>query len=125
MDLEIKIKEEPAWLEGTTTASLENFEHVSEVIVLKDEVKSELTESGSSHENYLEPSEDIKEEILIEEHSDVQLLPYIKEETKYGGQSILDSYVMHLLVPTVHSQLVARNIHVSPQNYQYQLVLSP
>ncbi|XP_068087013.1 uncharacterized protein [Anabrus simplex] len=83
MDLEAKIKEEPAWLEGTTTASLENFEHVSEVIAVKEEVKSELTEPGSSQDNPLEPSEGTKEEIFIEEHADDQLLPYIKEETKY------------------------------------------
>ncbi|XP_068086357.1 zinc finger protein 345-like [Anabrus simplex] len=82
MDLEAKIKEEPAWLEGKTTASLENFEHVSEVIALKEEVKSELTEPESSQENSVEPFEDIKEEIFIEEHTDDQLLPYIKEETK-------------------------------------------
>ncbi|XP_068086891.1 uncharacterized protein PF3D7_1120000-like [Anabrus simplex] len=117
MDLEIKIKEEPAWLEGKTTASLEKFEHVSEVIALKEEVKSELTEPGASQENSLEenfehvsevialkeevkseltepeslqenslePSEDTKEGIFIEEHTDDQLLPYIKEETKLGA----------------------------------------
>ncbi|XP_068086869.1 uncharacterized protein [Anabrus simplex] len=82
MDLEAKIKEEPAWLEGKTTASLENSEHVSAVIALKEEVKSELTVPESSQENSLEPSEYIKEEIFIEEHTDDQLLPYIKEETK-------------------------------------------
>ncbi|XP_068086868.1 hypermethylated in cancer 2 protein-like [Anabrus simplex] len=114
MDLEAKIKEEPDWIEGETTASLENFkhvsevialkeevkseltepgsmqensleenfEHISEVIALKEEVKSELTESGSIQENSLEPSEYTKEEIFIEEHTDDQLLPYIKEETK-------------------------------------------
>ncbi|XP_068086901.1 oocyte zinc finger protein XlCOF19 [Anabrus simplex] len=82
MDLEVKIKEEPAWLEGTTTASLENIEHVSEVIALKEEVKSELTEPESTQENSLETSNDIKEEIFIEEHTDDQLLPYIKAETK-------------------------------------------
>ncbi|XP_068086358.1 zinc finger protein OZF-like [Anabrus simplex] len=85
MDLELKIKEEPAWLEGKTTASLENIELVSEVIALK-EVKSELTESGSMEENSLEPFEDIKEEICIEEHTDDQLLPYIKEETESGPE---------------------------------------
>ncbi|XP_068086907.1 uncharacterized protein [Anabrus simplex] len=81
MDLEAKIKEEHAWLEGKTTASLENLEHVPEVIALKEEVNSELTEPESSQENSLEPFEDIKEEIFIEEHTDDQLLPYIKEET--------------------------------------------
>ncbi|XP_068086878.1 uncharacterized protein [Anabrus simplex] len=85
MDLEVKIKEEPAWLEGTTTASLENIEHVSEVIALKEEVKSELTEPESTQENSLETSNDIKEEIFIEEHTDDQLLPYIKAETKLGA----------------------------------------
>ncbi|XP_067014936.2 uncharacterized protein [Anabrus simplex] len=54
MDLEVKIKQEPAWQEETTTASLKNFEYVSEVIALKEEVKSELAEPGSSQENYLE-----------------------------------------------------------------------
>ncbi|XP_068085562.1 zinc finger protein 782-like [Anabrus simplex] len=82
MDLEVKVKEEPAWLEGTTNASLEKIEHASEVIALKEEVKSELTEPGSMQENSLEPSKDIKEEIFIEEHTDDQLLAYIKEETK-------------------------------------------
>ncbi|XP_068086996.1 zinc finger protein 134-like [Anabrus simplex] len=82
MDLEVKIKEEPAWLEETTNASLENIEHISEVIALKEEVKSELTDPGSAQEKSLEPPEDIKEEIFIEEHTDDQLLQYIKEETK-------------------------------------------
>ncbi|XP_068086131.1 zinc finger protein 184-like [Anabrus simplex] len=82
MDMEVKIKEEPAWLEGTTNAPLGNIEQVSEMITLKEEVKSELTEPGSTQENSLQLSEDIKEEIFIEEHTDDQLLPYIKEETK-------------------------------------------
>ncbi|XP_068085532.1 uncharacterized protein [Anabrus simplex] len=81
MNMEVKIKEEPAWLEGTT-ASLENTEYVSEVITLKAEIKSELTEPRSTQEKSLEPSEDTKEEIFIEEQTDDQLLPYIKEETK-------------------------------------------
>ncbi|XP_067013983.2 zinc finger protein 577-like [Anabrus simplex] len=82
MDLEIDMKEEPARLEGTTNASLENIEHVSDMIVLKKEAKLELTEPGQTQENSLEPSKDIKEEIYIEEHTDDQLLPYVKEETK-------------------------------------------
>ncbi|XP_068086610.1 uncharacterized protein [Anabrus simplex] len=85
MDLEAKMKEEPGWIEGKTTTSLENFEHASKVIALKEEVKSELTEPESLQENSLEPSEDIKEEIFIEEHTDDQLLSYIKEETKLGA----------------------------------------
>ncbi|XP_067015061.2 zinc finger protein OZF [Anabrus simplex] len=93
MDLEVKIKEEPAWLEGITTASVENFEHVSEVIALKEEVKSELAEPGSLQENYLEPSKDIKEEIFIEEHTDDQLLAYIKEEMKSRSSKV--SYADH------------------------------
>ncbi|XP_068085468.1 zinc finger protein 41-like [Anabrus simplex] len=82
MDLEVKVKKEPAWLEETINASLENIEHVPEVIALKEEVKSELTDPGSTQENSLEPSEDIKEEIFIGDHADDQLLPHIKEETK-------------------------------------------
>ncbi|XP_068086617.1 uncharacterized protein [Anabrus simplex] len=93
MDLQIEIKEEPARLEGTTNASLEIIEHVSEVIGLKKEAKSDLTEPGPAQENFLEPSEDIKEEIFIEEHTDDQLLPYIKEETKFGDGSDLSRYV--------------------------------
>ncbi|XP_068086256.1 zinc finger and BTB domain-containing protein 49-like [Anabrus simplex] len=82
MDLEVNIKEEPAWLEETTNASLENIERVSEVIALKKEAKSELTEPESTQENSLEPSKDNKKEIFIEQHTDDQLLAYIKEETK-------------------------------------------
>ncbi|XP_068086382.1 uncharacterized protein [Anabrus simplex] len=82
MDLEIEMKEEPTRLEGTTNASLENIEHVSDLIVLKKEAKSELTEPRQTQENSPEPSKDIKEEIFIEEHTDDQLLPYIKEERK-------------------------------------------
>ncbi|XP_067010423.1 uncharacterized protein [Anabrus simplex] len=82
MDMEVKIKEEPAWLEGATSASLENIEHVSEIILLKKEAKSELTEPGPTQENSFEPSENFKKEIFIEEHTDDQLLSYIKEETK-------------------------------------------
>ncbi|XP_068086474.1 zinc finger protein ZFP2 [Anabrus simplex] len=82
MDLEVNTKEEPAWLEGTTDASLENIEHVSDVVVLKNEVKSELTVPGSTQENSLELSKDIKEEIFTEPGTIDQLVPYIKEETK-------------------------------------------
>ncbi|XP_068086383.1 uncharacterized protein [Anabrus simplex] len=82
MDLEVNIKEEPAWLEETTNASLENIGHVSEVIALKKEAKSELTKPESTWENSLEPSEDIKEDLFIEEHTDGKLLVYIKEERK-------------------------------------------
>ncbi|XP_068086862.1 uncharacterized protein [Anabrus simplex] len=82
MDLQVKIKEEPAWLERTTNASLENIENASGMIPLNKEAKSELSEPGPMQENSLEPSEDIKEKIYIEEHTDDQLLPYIKEETK-------------------------------------------
>ncbi|XP_068086503.1 uncharacterized protein [Anabrus simplex] len=59
MYMEVKIKEEPVWLEGTTNASLENIEDVSEVMALKEEVKSELTEPGSTQENSLEVPEKI------------------------------------------------------------------
>ncbi|XP_068086362.1 zinc finger protein 397-like [Anabrus simplex] len=82
MDQEVKIKEEPAWLKETTNASLENSEHVSEVIALKQEAKSELTEPESTQENSLEPSEDNKKEIFIEQNTDDQLLAYVKEETQ-------------------------------------------
>ncbi|XP_068086949.1 uncharacterized protein [Anabrus simplex] len=64
MDLEAKIKEEPGWIEGETTASLENFENVSEVIALKEEVKSELTEPESSQENSLEENFEYVSEVI-------------------------------------------------------------
>ncbi|XP_068083998.1 uncharacterized protein [Anabrus simplex] len=83
MDLEIKIKGEPAWLEGIGSASFENIEHVSEMITLKKEVSSELAEPGPIQQNSFEHSGDFKEEIFIEQHTVDQLLPYIKEETKY------------------------------------------
>ncbi|XP_068086472.1 uncharacterized protein [Anabrus simplex] len=82
MDLDIKIKEEPAWLKETTNLSLENIKHVSEVIALKQEAKSELTEPGPTQENSLEPSKDIKGEIFIDQDTVCQLIPYIKEETR-------------------------------------------
>ncbi|XP_068086835.1 uncharacterized protein [Anabrus simplex] len=103
MDLEIKIKEEPAGLEGTTNASLEHFEHVSEVIALKEEVKSELAEPGSSQENFHEPSEDTKEEIFIDEQVDEKLLPYLKEETKYVQYKFYTIWNMLYLFTVVFS----------------------
>ncbi|XP_068086974.1 uncharacterized protein [Anabrus simplex] len=84
--IDIDIKTALEFTSSLLSAVLQkNLEHVSEVIALKEEVKSELTEPESSQENSLEPSEDTKEEIFIEEHTDDQLLPYIKEETKRGA----------------------------------------
>ncbi|XP_068086735.1 uncharacterized protein [Anabrus simplex] len=81
--LKEEVKSELTEPESSQENSLEeNFEHVSEVIALKEEIKSGLTEPGSMQENSLEHSKDTKEEIFIEEHTDDQLLPYIKEETK-------------------------------------------
>ncbi|XP_068086366.1 zinc finger protein 674 [Anabrus simplex] len=88
MDLEVKIKEEPAWLEGNTNVSLENIDHVSEVLPLKKEAKSELSEPGPAQENSFEPSKDIKKEIFIEQNTDDQLLAYIKEETQSRPEGI-------------------------------------
>ncbi|XP_068086449.1 uncharacterized protein [Anabrus simplex] len=82
MAQEVKIKEEPVWLEGTTNASLENIRHISDVIALKKEAKSELTEPEPTQENSLEPSNDIKEKIFIEQHTICQLIPYMKEEIR-------------------------------------------
>ncbi|XP_068083981.1 zinc finger protein 236-like [Anabrus simplex] len=82
MDLETKIKEEPAWSEGTGNASLENIEHVTQIITLKKEDKSELTEPGPTEDCSFKPSEDTKEAIFIEQHTVDQLVPYIKEETR-------------------------------------------
>ncbi|XP_067004942.2 uncharacterized protein [Anabrus simplex] len=81
MDLETKIKVEPAWLEGTGNASLENIEHGTQIITLKKEEKSELTQPGPTEDCSFEPSEDTKKEIFIEQQTVGQLVPYIKEET--------------------------------------------
>ncbi|XP_068086361.1 zinc finger protein 649 [Anabrus simplex] len=82
MDLEVNIKQEPAWPDGTTNASLENTEHTSDVVVLRKEVKSELTEPGSPQGNSFEPSKGIKKEICTEPGTIIQLVPNIKEETR-------------------------------------------
>ncbi|XP_067014626.2 zinc finger protein 567 [Anabrus simplex] len=91
MDVEVKIKEEPTWLEGTLSASLENIEHVSEMIPLKKEAKSELTEPGPTQENSFEPSKNIKKEIFIEQNADDQLLAYIKEETHASSLEVINN----------------------------------
>ncbi|XP_068086365.1 uncharacterized protein [Anabrus simplex] len=108
MDQEVKIKEEPAWLKETTNASLENIEHVSEVIALKQEAKSELTEPESTQENSLEPSEDNKKEIFIEQNTDDQLLAYVKEET----QPILLMPSLNDVYELVHSYIVRSFLRV-------------
>ncbi|XP_068083000.1 uncharacterized protein [Anabrus simplex] len=54
MDQIVQIKEEPLCLEGTTSTSLENFEFISDMIPLKQETKSELTEPGPTQENAFE-----------------------------------------------------------------------
>ncbi|XP_068086371.1 gastrula zinc finger protein XlCGF8.2DB-like [Anabrus simplex] len=82
MALEMEIKEEPAWFEGTGNASLENVEYVSEMMPLKREAKAELTEPGPTQEISFEPSTDIKVEISMEQSTVDQLVPFIKEETQ-------------------------------------------
>ncbi|XP_068082651.1 uncharacterized protein [Anabrus simplex] len=77
MEEPVFVKCEPALSSDTEEPS--NFEHsqlVSEMIPLKQETKSELTEPGPTQENAFEPSADIKEEMLIEQH---QPVPNIKE----------------------------------------------
>ncbi|XP_068083051.1 uncharacterized protein [Anabrus simplex] len=80
MDQKVNVKEEPVWLEGTTNTSLENFEREWDMISLKPETKSELTEPGPTQENTFESSVDIKEEIVLEQQTVDLLVPYIKEE---------------------------------------------
>ncbi|XP_068086265.1 uncharacterized protein [Anabrus simplex] len=82
MDLKVEIKEEPVWFEGTSNTSLENSELVTEIITVKQETKSELTEPGPLQENLLESPENIKEEIFTEQHTVDQSLPFIQEENK-------------------------------------------
>ncbi|XP_067003952.2 zinc finger protein 614 [Anabrus simplex] len=78
MDLEVHIKQEPIWLEET-----ENTEHVSEMIPLKKEAKSELTEPGPMQESSFEPSADVKEEIFTEQHTGNEVVPFFEEDTKW------------------------------------------
>ncbi|XP_068083983.1 uncharacterized protein [Anabrus simplex] len=90
MDLETKTKEEPAWLEGTANASLVTIEHETQIITLKKEAKSELTEPGPPEECSFKPSEDTNEEVFIEQHTVDQPSLYIKEETKTNLYQIDD-----------------------------------
>ncbi|XP_068083890.1 uncharacterized protein [Anabrus simplex] len=109
MDQEVEVKEEPVWLEGVDITSLENFEHISEMISLKQEGKSELTEpvpttESAFEENFeLESSvthlkdeikpellelgstqnaTDIKDGIFIEDHTIDERVLCIKEENR-------------------------------------------
>ncbi|XP_068082993.1 uncharacterized protein [Anabrus simplex] len=69
MDLKEDIKGEPVWLEGTASTSLGNFEFVSQMILLKEETKSELMEPGPMWVNTCEPSLDVKDEVVTVEHA--------------------------------------------------------
>ncbi|XP_068083852.1 uncharacterized protein [Anabrus simplex] len=105
--MEIEIKDEPVWHEGTANDSLEkiefvskmvslkeetkselikpspfegNFELVSEMVLLKQETKSELIEPRPAEENTFKPSADSKEEVLVEQDKVELPVPNIKEE---------------------------------------------
>ncbi|XP_068083980.1 zinc finger protein 2 [Anabrus simplex] len=93
MDLETKIKEEPAWHEETLNASpckvigSNQQSKYLQTINLQCEVdlETKIKEEPAWHEETLNaslPSGDIKEEIFIEQNPVDQLVPYIKEETK-------------------------------------------
>ncbi|XP_067000118.2 gastrula zinc finger protein XlCGF7.1 [Anabrus simplex] len=72
MEEPVSVKCEPAWPSDAEEPS--NFEHsqlVSEIILLKQETKSELTEPGPAQENAYEASADIKEEMIIEQNQPV------------------------------------------------------
>ncbi|XP_068083888.1 uncharacterized protein [Anabrus simplex] len=71
MDQKLEIKEEPVWLEGTANTSLENFEFVSEMISLKQETKSELTEPQPTQGNTFK-----------EDFEHVSEITPLKQETK-------------------------------------------
>ncbi|XP_068083889.1 zinc finger protein 583-like [Anabrus simplex] len=96
MDMEIEIKEEPVWCEGTANTLLENLELVSEMVSLKQETKSELTEPDPTQENAFETSADIKEETLVEQEKVDLRVPYMKENvdnvallTKHVGEEVI------------------------------------
>ncbi|XP_067004918.2 uncharacterized protein [Anabrus simplex] len=84
MDLKVKIKEEPDWTEGTASTSLGNFELHPTMTYLKEETKPVLTEPGPT-----QPAADIKDEIIIEEHTTEQFVPHIVEENHVENVAVL------------------------------------
>ncbi|XP_068086223.1 uncharacterized protein [Anabrus simplex] len=80
MEETVFVKCEPAWSSDTEEhSSFENFQPGSEMIPPKQETTSELTEPRPTQGNAFKPSEDIKEEMFIEQNLP---LPNIKEENK-------------------------------------------
>ncbi|XP_067000115.2 uncharacterized protein [Anabrus simplex] len=77
MDLEIEIKEEPVWREGTASTSFDSYELSLDEMYVKEEIKSELAEPGQTQH-----AADIKDEGIPEEQIIAQLLPCIKEENR-------------------------------------------
>ncbi|XP_068083018.1 uncharacterized protein [Anabrus simplex] len=71
MDLEVKIKDEPICFEETLNTSFENFELVPEIVLLKQETKSELTDPGPTPKNAMEVNFELVPEIVL-----------LKQETK-------------------------------------------
>ncbi|XP_068082649.1 uncharacterized protein [Anabrus simplex] len=83
MDQKVEIKEEPVWLDGTEAASFDNYELASEMTCLQEETKSKFEEPVQTQMNTFEPVADVKDEINIEEQTVAQLVPCLKEESKF------------------------------------------
>ncbi|XP_068085467.1 uncharacterized protein [Anabrus simplex] len=77
MDLEVKIKEEPACFEETSNTSCDNYKIISGEMHLKEEPRSELAVPRET-----QPSSNVKNEITVDEHPVGQLVACVKEEDK-------------------------------------------
>ncbi|XP_068083034.1 zinc finger protein 271 isoform X1 [Anabrus simplex] len=80
MDMKIKIKDEPVYIEETASTSYEEDHLLSGMTHLKEECKSELAEPGPTQENIVEPAANIKDEVITEDHTVDELISYFKEE---------------------------------------------
>ncbi|XP_068086429.1 uncharacterized protein [Anabrus simplex] len=101
MDLKVCVKSEPVDLEET-----ENYELIPEITHLKEEFKSELMELEGAQENYelvpeithlkeefksemaelgqTQPFAEVKNEIIIEEHTNIQMVSCFEEDNIVG-----------------------------------------
>ncbi|XP_068083853.1 uncharacterized protein [Anabrus simplex] len=119
--MEIEIKDEPVWHEGTANDSLGNFELVSEMVLLKQETKSELIEPRPAEENTFKPSADSKEEVLVEQDKVELPVPNIKEENMALKitKSIKEAKKKNLQVASKDQCDVFGELVVASQQIQY------
>ncbi|XP_066998560.2 uncharacterized protein [Anabrus simplex] len=84
----------------------DNYKLVSEKTFLREETESELVEPRKAQLNTFQPFADVKNEILMEEHTDDQLEPCFKEDNKIYCQRFrqpitMDSQPRGRMVPPV------------------------